>query len=76
VFVLPDVNMLVISAPDQASAVPAKDDMPDDDGIYMEARQQAGDYRAFCFDDAGNNAYRTFGKYDEGQQQNGEAGYG
>ena len=50
-FVLPYVNTLVVSAPDQAIAVSAKDDMPDGDGIYMEAGQQEGNYRAFCFDD-------------------------
>ena len=51
-FVLPNVNAFVVSAPNQAVAVSAKDDMPNGDRIYMEAGQKEGGYRAFCFDDA------------------------
>ncbi len=40
-FVLPNVNTFVVSAPNQAIAVLAKDDMPDGDGIYRNMRVEA-----------------------------------
>jgi hypothetical protein len=74
------VNTFVVSAPKQAIAVLAKDDMPDGNGIYrsiwVEAGQQGGDYPAFCFDDACCNNHRPAGKDDKGQQRNADAGYG
>src|SRR5512139_2259454 len=60
-FALPHVNALVVSAPNQAVAVSAKDDMPNGDCIYMEAGQKEGGYRAFCFDDARRNGDRPTG---------------